>query len=256
MRSVYDQECAREFVSLQARMDRFFYDVTVNCPYNQPYPATFYQGVSGPMPDRAMELFLAAGYRRNGNYLYTMHCAGCSSCVPIRLYPRTFRPDRNQRRVLKKNSDVDISIDLLQPDHENLALCEKFLRCRYPHKNNTAKGYYSGFFLNTITTTFEFRYRIKGRLIGNGIVDIGDNWMNAVYFFFDQDEARRSPGTFNILTMINFCLQKNIEYLYLGYCIGDVPAMSYKERFRPYYILVDSEWQEGGYSLLNRSPLV
>ena len=245
MRSVYDQECAREFASLQAQMDKYFYNVTVSCPYHQPYPATFYQGVSGPMPDRGMELFLAAGYRRNGNYLYTMHCAGCSACIPIRLHPRSFRPNRDQRRVLKKNADVDITVGTIVPTVENLDLCEKFLQSRFPHKNNTAKGYYSGFFLNTITPTFEFRYRLQDRLIGTGIIDIGDNWLNAVYFFFDPDEAWRSLGTFNILTMVDFCLQKNIEYLYLGYCIGNVPAMSYKERFRPYYILVDSKWQEG-----------
>jgi leucyl-tRNA---protein transferase len=237
-------------------MDKYFYDVTVNCPYHQPYPATFYQGVSGPMPDRGMELFLAAGYRRNGNYLYTMHCVGCSSCVPIRLHPKMFRPNRNQRRVLNRNTDVETKIGCLRPTPENLTLCEKFLQCRYPHKNNTAKGYFSGFFLNTITTTVEFQYRISGRLIGDGIVDIGDNWMNAVYFFFDQDEGRRSLGTLNILTMVKYCLQQNIEYLYLGYCIGNVPAMSYKERFRPYYILVDSEWKEGGDGLSNQPSLI
>jgi len=146
---------------------------------------------------------------------------------------------------LNKNSDVELDIGPLRANAENLDLCEKFLQSRYPHKNNTARGYYSGFFLNTITSTFEFRYRIQGRLIGNGIVDIGDNWMNAVYFFFDENEARRSPGTYNILTMIDFCLKKKINYLYLGYCIKNVPAMNYKERFRPYYILKGSKWEEG-----------
>lgn len=246
MRSLYDQQCLREFASLQARLSKYFYDITVNCPYNLPFLATFYQGVSGPLRDRAMELFLAAGYRRNGNYLYTMHCNECCACVPIRLHPKTFRPNRNQKRVLKKNSDVEIELGPVRPSEENLNLCENFLQSRYPHKNNTARGYYSGFFLNTITSTFEFRYRIQGRLIGNGIVDIGENWMNAVYFFFDEAEARRSPGTYNILKMINYCLDQNIDYLYLGYCIKNVRAMNYKERFRPYYILLDSKWQKRG----------
>ncbi len=246
MRSIYDQQCAREFASLEQRLSKYFYDITVNCPYNQPFLATFYQGVSGQLPDRAMELFLAAGYRRNGNYLYTMHCSKCRSCIPIRLHPKTFQANRNQRRVLNKNSDVDLEIGPLRPSAENLDLCEKFLQSRYPHKNNTAKSYYSGFFLNTITSTFEFRYRIQGRLIGTGIVDIGDNWMNAVYFFFDENEAKRSPGTYNILSMIAYCLEKKIDYLYLGYLIKNVPAMNYKQRFRPHYVLIDSQWKEGG----------
>jgi arginyl-tRNA--protein-N-Asp/Glu arginylyltransferase len=244
--SAYDQECAREFAFLRARMEQYFYDVTVECPYNLPYPATFHQGASGPISDRAMELFLAAGFRRNGNFLYAMRCADCAACVPIRLQVADFVPNRSQRRVMKYNEDVDISIGRIAPTREHLALCDKFLKRRFPHRNNTAQGYYSGFFLNTVTATFDFRYRFEGRLIGNGIVDIGDNFLNAVYFFFDPDESRRSLGTFNILTMIDFCRQKKIEYLYLGYFIENVGAMNYKKRFRPHYVFVDSQWQRRG----------
>jgi arginine-tRNA-protein transferase len=126
---------------------------------------------------------------------------------------------------------------------ENLELCGKFLKDRYPQKTNTSLGYYSGFFLNHIVTSLEFHYRKDGRLLGNGIVDIGENWLNAVYFFFDTDEAKRSLGTFNILTMIDFCRQKSIEYLYLGYYIPGVSAMSYKSRFRPYYLKKGDLWE-------------
>ncbi|HKJ64767.1 MAG TPA: arginyltransferase, partial [Desulfopila sp.] len=83
--SKYDQKCALEFSTLKKRVDKYFVDVTVNCPYQLPYPATFYQGLFGPLSDRMMELFLAAGYRRNGNSLYAMHCRNCSACIPIRL---------------------------------------------------------------------------------------------------------------------------------------------------------------------------
>jgi len=243
--SKYDQECAREFADLGNKIDKYFVDVTVNCPYRLPYPATFYQGVFGPLSERMMELFLAAGYRRNGNCLYAMHCVRCEKCVPIRLHPKVFRPNRNQRRVWRKNMDVDVSIGLIRPNHENMELCDEFLLERYPHEGNTAAAYYSGFFLNKIVSTFEIRYRVKGRLIGNGIVDIGNNWLNAVYFFFAQDEAKRSLGTYNILTMINFCRQKNIEYLYLGYNIDEISAMNYKKKFKPYFLYRNSQWNEG-----------
>ena len=103
-------------------------------------------------------------------------------------------------------------------------------------------SYYSGFFLNHIVNSLEFHYRVDGRLIGNGIIDIGERWMNAVYFYFDTAEARRSLGTFNILTMIDFCIQKSIDYLYLGYFIPDVSAMNYKSKFRPYYLKLGEEW--------------
>jgi leucyl-tRNA---protein transferase len=243
--SKYDQECAREFAALKKRVDKYFVDVTVGCPYNLPYPATFYQGLFGPLSDRMMELFLAAGYRRNGNSLYAMHCKNCAACEPIRLHPRRFKPNRNQKRIWRKNKDVDVSISPIRPTREKLDLCDNFLKKRYPYEGNTAEAYYSGFFLNKITSTFEIRYRVAGRLIGNGVVDIGINWLNAVYFFFDEKEAKRSPGIYNILTMINFCLNKNIEYLYLGYAIDQVSAMNYKKTFRPYFLYRNQRWLEG-----------
>ncbi len=243
--SRYDQECAREFSALQNKIEKYFIDVTVNCPYDLPHPATFYQGLFGPLSERMMELFLAAGYRRNGNCLYAMHCATCKDCVPIRLHPKVFMPNRNQKRVWRKNRDVNVSIGAIRPSRENLELCDKFLQERYPNKGNTAAAYYAGFFINRIVSTFEIRYRVKGRLIGNAIVDIGENWLNAVYFFFDQNEAKRSPGIYNILTMINFCLQKNIDYLYLGYNIDEISAMNYKKRFNPHFLFRESQWSVG-----------
>ncbi len=68
----------------------------------------------------------------------------------------------------------------------------------------------------------EIRYRIGERLLGTAVVDIGTDWMNAVYFFFDPDQSRRSPGTLNILRMIEFCRSRGIEFLYLGYWIPGV----------------------------------
>ena len=240
--SVYDRQCEAEFARLQSRLDRYFINMSMECPYQLPYTATFYQALFGPITDRIMELFLAAGYRRNGNSLYTMRCANCSQCIPIRLHPAEFKPNRNQRRTLKKNSDLSVHFNSVQMSEENLNLCEQFLSSRYPQKNNTALGYYSGFFLNHIVTSLELHYRKDGRLLGNGIIDIGENWMNAVYFYFDTDEAARSLGTFNILTMIDFCLQKNIQYLYLGYYIEDVSGMEYKTQFRPCYLRQDDNW--------------
>ncbi len=240
----YDQQCALEFAELQPRLDDYFVSMAVECPYHLPYIAIFYQALFAPVPERIMELFLASGYRRNGNCLYAMRCDGCSACVPIRLHPQELRLNRNQRRVMKKNQDLDIEFGPVQLSPESLALCQKFLSGRYPHKNNQSEGYYSGFFLTSIVSCMEIRYRLDGRLVGCAIVDVGENWMNAVYFYFDPDEADRSLGTFNILTMTELCLKQEIHYLYLGYYIQSVAAMNYKSRFTPHYLYLDRRWKQ------------
>lgn len=244
MTSLYDTQCAHEFELIKPRLDQFFAEMAVECPYHLPHDAVFYQALFSPVADRVMELFLASGYRRNGNCLYTMHCPDCTSCIPIRLHVQEMTLNRNQRRVLKKNRDVEVEFAPIEATAENIALCETFLKDRYPHKNNDGRSYYEGFFLNKIVQGMEVRYRLDGRLIGNGIVDIGDNWMNAVYFYFDPADGKRSPGIFNILTLIDTCLKLDITYLYLGYYLKEVPAMSYKDRFNPHYLFVDEMWQK------------
>jgi len=241
--SLYDSQCDQEFALLERQLDRYFVSMSMNCPYQLPYTATFYQALFGPLTDHVMELFLAAGYRRNGNSLYTMRCSACQLCIPIRLHPAEFKMNRNQRRIERRNRDLSVHFSSVQMTEENMDLCERFLKTRYPQKHNTAIGYYSGFFLNHIVTSLELHYRKDGRLLGNGIIDIGENWMNAVYFFFDPAETRRGLGTFNILTMIDFCRQKNIDYLYLGYYIPDVSAMDYKINFKPYYLRQQNVWR-------------
>jgi leucyl-tRNA---protein transferase len=242
--SSYDQQCAREFAELQVRFDDYFIEMAVECPYHLPHTAIFYQALFGVIPERIMELFLASGYRRNGNCLYAMRCEKCSACIPIRLHPSELRLNRNQRRVMQKNQDLEIELGPVLMSPENLALCQKFLSARYPHKNNLAESYYSGFFLTSIVSCMEIRYRLAGKLVGCAIVDMGENWMNAVYFYFDPDLGRRSLGTLNILTLAEMCQMQGMNYLYLGYYIKSVAAMNYKSRFTPYYLYLDGRWQQ------------
>lgn len=238
----YDEKCRGEFSSLISQVAHLFVSIDIGCPYGLPLVARFHQATFAPLSERAMELFLTAGYRRNGNCLYNMQCPNCSACIPIRLHSAEFRPNRNQKRTLKKNKDVEMAILPLQPDLETMELCEKFLKNRYPKENNNAPGYYRDFFLNRIVNSAQIQYRIGDRLVGTSIIDFGYNWLNAVYFYFDPDDSSRSLGTYNILQLLYLCREWEIDYLYLGYLIDSVPAMSYKSNFRPHYLLANEKW--------------
>ena len=239
----YDERCRGEFSVLMSRVEHLFVSIDISCPYGLPTVARFHQPTFAPLSERAMELFLSAGFRRNGNCLYNMQCPSCAACLPIRLHPAEFKPNRNQRRAFGKNQDVEMAILPLEPDGETLALCEKFLSRRYPREHNNAPGYYQDFFLNNIVNSAQIQFRVGGRLVGTSIVDIGYNWLNAVYFYFDPDESKRSLGTYNILQLVDLCLEWEIDYLYLGYLIRSIPAMSYKSNFRPHHLLLANRWK-------------
>lgn len=225
------------------RLDDFFPESAAPCPYGLPKTAVYRAAGVYRMPPELMGVLLAAGFRRNGNTIYTMKCPECQACTPIRLIPDQFSPNRSQRRTLKKNLDITVELASLAPTGEKLALLEKFFQHRYPGRNNNAHDYYAGFFLTNAEFSFEATYRLAGRLVGTAIIDAGATWMNAVYFFFDPDLADRSLGTFNILQLLELCRKHGLKELYLGFWIGEVRAMRYKAAFLPHQLFRQGEWQ-------------
>ncbi|MEN8140499.1 MAG: arginyltransferase [Thermodesulfobacteriota bacterium] len=221
----------------------YFYDVPSPCPYDVGGCALYRQAQFGHLGDEQMAAFLAHGMRRNGNTLYIMACPDCSSCTPIRLPVADFAPNRNQRRVLRANEDVDISLAPLTMTEEKFSLLARFFAHRYPLAHNEPESYYGTFFSNSITATMEVEYRLAGELFGVAVVDVGTSFLNAVYFYFEQELARRSPGTFNILTLIDLCGRQGISHLYLGYLIKELSAMRYKGNFWPHELMVNGRWQ-------------
>ncbi len=233
---------ARE-LRIDSELEQYFVDISVGCPYGLERLAVYHQAVFASMGDEQLGMFLANGYRRNGNCIYSMRCPDCSACVPIRLRPADFVPNRNQRRTWKKNADVTAGIAPLRMGRENLDLLDRHLRTRFPEGKSSAEEYYTGFFISAISRCFEIRYRVADKLIGVAIVDGSADWLNAVYFYFDPAEAWRSPGTLNIIHLIHFCRRHAIKHLYLGYVIEEVRAMRYKAAFKPHELLLDGQWQ-------------
>ena len=64
-----------------------------------------------------------------------------------------------------------------------------------------------------------------------------------MYTYYDPDLLRRSPGTYSILRQIEFCRENGLQYLYLGFFIGESPHMAYKSNFRPHQRLIGGTWQ-------------
>ncbi|MCK5229469.1 MAG: arginyltransferase [Desulfobulbaceae bacterium] len=240
--TLHGEERKIEFSRLLADISEYFVDIPAECPYGLGFTALYRQAFFTCLPDPIMESFLVAGFRRNGNSLYNMACPECKGCVSLRVDSVKFKPNRNQKRVLQRNQDVTVELGPVCITDEKIDLLNRFFSFRYSRAAGAAEEYYNGFFLNSCTRTCEIRYRTEDRLIGVAVVDLGSSWLNAVYFFFDPDEGGRSPGTFNILNIIDLCRRQGIGYVYLGYWIENVRAMSYKANFKPHDLLCDGQW--------------
>jgi arginyl-tRNA--protein-N-Asp/Glu arginylyltransferase len=240
--TIHDDHTPVGFNIVRTQLERFLIEIPAPCPYGLPHTAVFRQAMLATFTEPVLEGLLTTGFRRNGNTIYTMTCRTCHACIPLRIDPFLFQPSRSQKKVLRKNRDLQARTGPLRITDERLELCNRFLRTRYPGRHNSAEEYYAGFFLNTGFCTYEIEYRQAGKLVGVAVMDCGAHFVNAVYFYFDPAAGRRSPGTYNILHLIDFCRQKNISFLYLGYWIPEVAAMRYKANFKPHYLLHDNIW--------------
>ncbi|MBI4704288.1 MAG: arginyltransferase [Deltaproteobacteria bacterium] len=188
---------------------------------------------------------LAAGDRRQGRLLYRTTCSGCRACEPLRVEVARFRPDRTQRRVLRRG-DGAIQTDIAEVDlsAEKVALFNRHKQLRGLATSDSLLGPagYQAFLVDSCCDSFELRYYVEGWLIGVAVVDRGEQALSAVYTYFDPDYGSLSPGAYSILKQIELCTSWGLSYLYLGLYVAGCPAMTYKARYLPHERLIDGRW--------------
>ncbi|XBJ25823.1 hypothetical protein VPH35_003389 [Triticum aestivum] len=110
--------------------------------------------------------------------------------------------------------------------------------------------------------SFHQQYRIDGKLVAVGVVDILPKCLSSKYLFWDPDLAFLSLGKYTALKEIDWIktTQKScpsLEYYYLGYYIHSCNKMRYKAAYRPSELLcpVRYEWvrYDAAKPLLDRS---
>jgi arginyl-tRNA--protein-N-Asp/Glu arginylyltransferase len=189
--------------------------------------------------------FMDLNFRRVGWGVYRPQCDGCAECRQLRVFVPRFRPDRAQRRCLARNRDVVVTTGDPEPTREKHAVYRRYLDER--HRGGEMTGSwreFCDFLYEAPSFARETVYRVGGRLLGAGIVDVEPEAMSAVYFYFDPDLGRRSPGTFNVLWLLEECRRLSVPWLYLGYHVAGSRTMSYKAAYRPHEILgSDGGWR-------------
>ncbi|MBX9583245.1 MAG: arginyltransferase [Gemmataceae bacterium] len=194
---------------------------------------------------------LLAGWRRFGHALFRPVCPSCRACQSLRVPVATFRPDRSQRRAWAANADLELTIGGPSVTEEKLDLYDRFHAAQAGRVGWTDHGpkdpaEYAGSFVANPLPAEEWQYRLGGRLVGVGYVDVVPAGLSAVYFFHDPDERKRSLGTFNVLSVIGSAAARGLPHVYLGYYVEGCRSLAYKARFRPNEVLgPDGEWARG-----------
>lgn len=184
------------------------------------------------------------GFRRSGDHLYRPHCQACSACIASRIPAADFTPSRQQKRIIKRNADLQVSAQSPRVTNEIYQLYARYIESRHADGDMypPSREQFGSFLVRDWPFSLFYEFRLDGELLAVAVTDHMRNGLSAVYTFFDPDHPRRSLGRFAILWQIEEAQRAGVEAVYLGYWIKNCRKMSYKTEYRPLEMLVNERW--------------
>lgn len=194
-------------------------------------------------------------FRRGGVQLFAFTSCHSSSCntAELRVDLRGFNSSQSStyRRVLKKCERRGVTVTTLRPQFSDEAfrLYYQYQMRRHEAENCTTCSYRSHLLNNPLVPqeingiaygTFHQEYRIDGRLVGVGVIDVLPQALCSVYMFYDlsPDVSRLSLGVYSALMEIQFARSLNTQgadiwHYYLGNFNPINKKLLYKAAYKP-----------------------
>lgn len=212
--------------------------------------------------DNAAELNNALsrqGFRRSQNVLYRPSCESCMACMSARIRVADFKASRSQRRIGKKNADLQRRQMTPWATEEQYELFRAYLDRRHADGGMADMDIFefAAMVEETPVRTRVIEYRCDGKepeKVASGddhlaavcLTDLLDDGLSLVYSFYDPALHSASLGTYVILDHIAIARAAGLPYVYLGYWVPGSRKMDYKARFSALEIYKGGVWQSLG----------
>ncbi|KTW30599.1 hypothetical protein T552_00316 [Pneumocystis carinii B80] len=234
--------------------------------------------------NKTYEVLLNRGWRRSGHYIYKPNGKrSCCKLYTIRLDVEKFKPNKNQRRAVKRlyqhiwNKTVpekqgwdlfDIIREIETEDmiDDRSIFCHRFKVTiesneytdekyalyvnyqTYIHKEPEDRIKKKGFIRFLCDTplkyepktgcgTFHQCYRLDGRLIAMGVIDILPGGISSVYFMYENNIQNMCLGKISACREISLARERKCQFYYMGYYIYNHQKMKYKGEYHPSELL-------------------
>lgn len=239
-------------MSAPVRFPRFFVTNPSPCPYLPgKIERKVFTELSGAHSVELNEALGRIGFRRSQNVAYRPSCADCKACVAVRIVTDGFEPNATQRKLLKRNADLEVRACKPWSTGEQFALLQRYLGQRHPTGGMAGMDEldYADMVEQTPVHSHVVEYRLPslygrpGELIGACITDQQGDGLSMVYSFYDaSNESRPGLGNYIILDHIMRAREAGLPYVYLGYWVEGAQRMQYKVNYRPLEKLTPGGW--------------
>lgn len=239
-------------MSVITQLPTFYISTPHSCSYFADREAsTVFVDPQNPADSVTYDYLIRVGFRRSGDLVYRPQCYDCKDCVSVRLPVEQFLPRRSQKRVMRKNQDLEIHIKPGEYRDEHFALYQKYQQGRHPESsmNDDNPDHYDEFLFYHGIPVELVEFRLHGELMCVAVVDVVADGLSAVYTFYDPEHEKRSLGVNAILWQVAEARRRGKSYVYLGYWIEGNKKMQYKTDYSPIEGFIDKKWQ-----LIERTP--
>ncbi len=205
---------------------------------------TLFLDPSQPMDVQVYAELSEMGFRRSGDHLYRPHCQRCSACIPARIPATGINLSRQQKRILKRNTDLQVRPVKPAFTEEYYALYASYIEKRHADGDMypPSRDQFNTFLVRDLSFCRFYEFRLDGLLKALAVTDVLPNGLSAVYTFYDASDERRSLGRYAILWQIGEAARLGLKAVYLGYWIKNCRKMNYKTEYRPIELLVNQRW--------------
>jgi len=182
------------------------------------------------------------GWRRFGCYYFHPICNGCTECKSIRINVNDFQLRKSQKKALKRNKNTEIIIQKPTLSQAHIELYNKYHAFKHKqddwsHRNISPREYRENFVEGAHDFGKEVLYIRDGKLIGVDLIDILDDGISSIYFYYDPEYPSLSLGTYSLLYQVELAKVLELPWIYLGYWVDGCKAFAYKPNFQPQEIL-------------------
>ena len=207
--------------------------------------------LSGPHANELNDALGRIGFRRSQGVAYRPSCAGCTACVSVRVVTHDFEANATQRKLVRRNDDLEVTACRPWATDEQYQLLRRYLAHRHPGGGMAGMDEqdYADMIEHSPVNSVIVEYRepsvngAQGRLVGACLTDRQGDGLSMIYSFFAPEaDARPGLGSLIILDHILRARAAGLPYVYLGYWVKQSPRMAYKTRYRPIEMLGPRGW--------------